>query len=309
MAEEKSDTDPGPGDHAGSVIVGVDGSPGSETALRWALERVDRYGPVVPVHAWDYPAWTYTPAALGGGIAPSSAEMMEATRQGVGEYLAELEPGLEDRLVVRWGSASSILVEESGTGEMLVIGTRGHGAITSRLMGSVSLWCAHHSTVPVAIVPDGALSSTDTERVGVGVDGSPNSEDAIRWALQRHPQNSITVFGAWQSALVFGYEPAVIDPAKVARASTRLVEDSVARVCEEENISGDLVKVVMSNESPGYALRDASNECDLLVIGGRSRTGFGYAMLGSTTTGLIIKPHCVTVVIPHDPEHPIVETS
>lgn len=298
-----------PGDHTGHVVVGVDGSPGSETALRWALDRVERYGAVDPVHAWDYPAWTYTPAALGGGIAPSSEEMMQATRDGVGSYLAELEPGLDERLIVRWGSASSILAEEAESAELLVIGTRGHGAVASRLLGSVSLWCAHHSPVPVAVVPDGALVSTDAERIAVGMDGSPNSEDAFRWAVTRHPHSAITVYGAWQSALVFGYEPSVIDPAKVARASTRLVEDSIARVCEQEHVASDEIKVVMSNESPGYALHDAADESDLLIIGGRSRTGVEYALLGSTTTGLVIKPHCATIVVPHDPEHPMVETS
>ncbi|MGI9604063.1 MAG: universal stress protein [Acidimicrobiales bacterium] len=307
MAESSSPPAAEVGDHTGSVIVGVDGSSGSETALRWALDRVDDYGPVVPVHAWDYPAWTYTPAALGGGIAPSSEEMMTSTRSGIGEYLEAIDPTLVDQLVVRWGSASTVLVEEAASSEMLIIGTRGHGAVASRLLGSVSLWCAHHAAVPVAIVPDGALTDRDSERIAVGVDGSPNSEDALRWALRHHQGRQLSVYGAWQSALVFGYEPSVVDPAKVAKASTRLVEDAITRVCQDEGLSADDIKIVMSNESPGYALHHASDENDLLIIGGRSRTGFEYALLGSTSTGLIVKPHCATIVVPHDESHTIVE--
>lgn len=51
-------------DFTGRVIVGVDGSPGSELALRCALDRVERFGPVVPFHSWDYPAWSFAAAIL-----------------------------------------------------------------------------------------------------------------------------------------------------------------------------------------------------------------------------------------------------
>lgn len=289
-----------PRDHTGSVVVGVDGSPGAETALRWAVDHASTYGPVVPVHVWDYPAWTYAPAALGGGVAPSRQEMQDATRAGVGAYVSDLEPGLGDELVVRWGSPSSVLVEESSTAEMLVVGTRGHGVIASRLLGSVSLWCVHHATVPVAVVPDGALGLDGEPRVGVGVDGSPHSEKALDWALRHHAPDRVTVYGAWQSTLVLGYEQIVFDPAAIDKAAAERVGEAVERVCAARGVDPSDLRTEMSREAPGHALQDASDKSDLLVVGSRSRTGMEYAVFGSITTGVVIKPHCVTVVIPGD---------
>ncbi|MGI9594578.1 MAG: universal stress protein, partial [Acidimicrobiales bacterium] len=44
------------GDRPG-IVVGVDGSPGSDHALRWAMAHADRFGPVQPVTTWRYPWW------------------------------------------------------------------------------------------------------------------------------------------------------------------------------------------------------------------------------------------------------------
>jgi hypothetical protein len=48
--------------------------------------------------------------------------------------------------------AARVLVEAAGAGDLLVVGSRGHGGFTGLLLGSVSQQCAHHARCPVVIV-------------------------------------------------------------------------------------------------------------------------------------------------------------
>jgi nucleotide-binding universal stress UspA family protein len=140
----------------GTVVVGVDGSAGSELALRFAArEAKQRDARLRVVNAWHVPA-----TANGNGfvlvypIAPAEFEQgakktLEQSLEAVGDELA----GLEVEQVVEQGQASEVLVEQAGGAELLVVGTRGHGGFVGLLLGSVSQQCAHHAHCPVAIVP------------------------------------------------------------------------------------------------------------------------------------------------------------
>ena len=136
----------------GTVVVGVDGSAGSERALRFAAQEArQRSARLRVVNAW------HVPAVAGGGFAVpiSPAEFEEGAKnilkkslEGLGDELA----GLEVEQVVERGQASEVLIEEAEGAELLVVGTRGHGGFAGLLLGSVSQQCAHHAHCPIAIV-------------------------------------------------------------------------------------------------------------------------------------------------------------
>ena len=140
------------GDGPGSdVLVGVDGSPSSKAALRWALTQARRTGGrVQAVTSWEFPPYygmgTVIPyqdfEAIAGKI------LSESVREAVAAEGADV-PVLE---TVVPGHPAQALIDMSAHAALLVVGSRGHGAFTGTLLGSVSQQCAQHAHCPVVIV-------------------------------------------------------------------------------------------------------------------------------------------------------------
>jgi nucleotide-binding universal stress UspA family protein len=140
---------------AETIVVGVDGSPGSDEAVRFAArEAALRDAVLRMVTVWHVPT-----AAYGGvGVAvvdPGDEYEQEAERcaDEAAERFADELAGIAVEKVVREGGAARVLVEESEEAELLVVGSRGHGGFVGLLVGSVSGACAHHAGCPVVIVP------------------------------------------------------------------------------------------------------------------------------------------------------------
>lgn len=137
------------------VVVGVDGSPSSDEALRVALEEaVRRDAGLRAVTAWRVPPAAF---AAGYGAAPGleTASLEKAARHVLDEAIerAAVPVGLEVEAVVREGHPADVLVDESAGAELLVVGARGHGGFRGMLLGSISDQCAHHARCPILIVP------------------------------------------------------------------------------------------------------------------------------------------------------------
>lgn len=136
-------------DGAGSVVVGIDGSPSSVAALRWALRHAEATGMAVEaVCAWQVPA-VYGAAAVmlpAEDFAAAAAETLEATVEQVAVGDVPLT-----RSVVG-GHPARVLVERAEDAELLVVGSRGHGGLVGTLVGSVSQYCVNHAACPVVVV-------------------------------------------------------------------------------------------------------------------------------------------------------------
>jgi nucleotide-binding universal stress UspA family protein len=136
--------------NSGVVVVGVDGSQESRDALRWGLRFARLTGAGVrALTAWQYPAsYAWAPAILDQVDPEGDARRM--LKQTVEEVLAGGDVVVHAE-VVR-GPAGIALTQAAKGAEALVIGSRGHGALTGMLLGSVSEYCLHHATCPVVII-------------------------------------------------------------------------------------------------------------------------------------------------------------
>ncbi|MCX5063912.1 universal stress protein [Streptomyces sp. NBC_00201] len=138
-------------DSALNVVVGVDGSPSSHAALRWAVKYAELIGgDVVAVAAWELP-WAY------GWSAPAVDPTFDRTiaEQGlvnqVHQVLGESGAAKVRKRLVK-GNPVEVLLSEAEGAKALVVGSRGMGGFRRTLLGSVSQQCAMHATCPVIIV-------------------------------------------------------------------------------------------------------------------------------------------------------------
>jgi nucleotide-binding universal stress UspA family protein len=138
-----------------TIVVGVDGSPGSEAALHWAFAEAERRSAdVLAVHAWSLPATA--------SVAYVPSESMDAIRDAAIATLADVVRRASERhrsvtceQVVVNGPSAVALVAAAQEAALLVVGTRGRGGFAGLLLGSVSQHCAHHAPCPIVIVPSG----------------------------------------------------------------------------------------------------------------------------------------------------------
>ena len=138
-----------------TIVVGVDGSPGSVAALRVAIDEARARGAEIKA----VNAWHVTVAAYGSGIAPipvdvsNFEEIGKAALDSALEKVAADAAGVTIEPVVREGQAAEVLVAEAKDADLLVVGSRGLGGFRGLLLGSVSQQCSHFAHCPIMIVP------------------------------------------------------------------------------------------------------------------------------------------------------------
>lgn len=133
-----------------TIVVGVDGSEASVEALRQAQSlAVPLSARVVAMACWDYPPVYdgYVAVGIDDFDVRAGEILAEAVAKAFG---ADVPANVEPRLVQ--GHPRHMLIEESKTADMLVLGRRGHGGFGGLLLGSVSSACVAHAHCPVLIV-------------------------------------------------------------------------------------------------------------------------------------------------------------
>lgn len=289
-------------EHAG-VVVGIDGSAGSDVALRWAIANTSGFGRVRPVFTWQYPYTVWVPAGVGGAPAPSGELMQAEAETAAHTALEEFDASSYDPPVVTRGYPGVVLTGAAADAAMLVVGSRGHGAVASHLLGSIGRYCADHTTGPLVIVPESDDLHTPPRDIVVGVDGSANSDTALRWAIGFADEaDTIRAVNAWNFVVGIAYSRPPMDPRKIAAASREVVEDAADRACAAAGVPGERVQREIADGDPRRVFHDLQDEVDLIVVGSRGRTGLAHMVLGSTTTSIIHHPRCPIAIIPHDDE-------
>ena len=137
-----------------TIVVGVDGSPGSRKALNWAaVEAGDHGADLVVINAWEH---TLMPPA--GSVSVSEHYVPEPSQttaeeliQVIKEELGE-DPPVVVRPHVKQGRPAKVLIDESQDADLLVVGKRGHGGFAGLVLGSVSQHVAAYAKCPVAVV-------------------------------------------------------------------------------------------------------------------------------------------------------------
>jgi nucleotide-binding universal stress UspA family protein len=137
------------------IVVGVDGSPSSRAALRWAVRQaVLTAGTVDAVTAWQVPmvlrTSTWAPIYVDemSGLEEDARKTLDAV------ISDEVEPADSHRVAARVvnGHPAEVLLDAAADADLLVLGSRGHGSFADALLGSVGQYCTHHAHCPVLIM-------------------------------------------------------------------------------------------------------------------------------------------------------------
>jgi nucleotide-binding universal stress UspA family protein len=133
------------------IVVGVDGSNSSRSALRWAASEAERMGATLHVvMTWHNPfpdIWV--------PHVPPATDPLALTRRALERIVAEVladHPKLTVEQTATEGAPARVLVEAAEGAELLVVGRRGLGGFAGVMLGSVSLHCVTHAPCPVVVV-------------------------------------------------------------------------------------------------------------------------------------------------------------
>lgn len=139
----------------GHIVVGVDGSPLSREALRWAAREAElRTCPLDVVYGWQVASEPRPPGEW-GGVAPPLSAFQEQAESRVRDIIAEeLPDGLTCDVTVHalHKPPGRALLTFCGDADMIVIGSRPHGRLAAWLVGSVSDNTLKNASCTVVVV-------------------------------------------------------------------------------------------------------------------------------------------------------------
>jgi nucleotide-binding universal stress UspA family protein len=275
------------------IVTGVDGSAESLDAVRWAARTARLRGaPLEVVHALDFPA------LLAGGVEPPPEELVDALRARGHRALRtarELAAAQGvDGAVTRLDSdrAAQALIEASRRASLLVVGSAGHGRLTSLLAGSVAAAVGTHARCDTVVVrgDDWDAPAAAERPVVAGIDGSEASIRVLETALgeARARRASLVVLHAWADTPLPHR-----DPRRITEAGQRLLGERVLG-----HDTGDVeVEQVVVHAHPRRELIDRSGAAQLVVVGDRGRGGFPGLLLGSTGQALLHHAACPVLLV------------
>jgi nucleotide-binding universal stress UspA family protein len=281
-------------EHQG-IVVGVDGSPSSDMAVRWATrEAVMRNVSLSLIHVVDRPPWGLL--ALGGGAVPlpsSSSEWQKTEGEKVISAAVELAKdsapnGTLPQLAVEvyFAATGPALVDLSKVAQLIVVGCRGQSRVGRVLLGSISTGLIHHANCPVAVIHDDMHVASQSSQlpVVVGIDGSPASELATAIAFDEASWRGVELIAlhAWSDAHVSDI-PSIEWSAQQAVGEEALAE----RLAGWRERYPDVAlrrRIVL--DAPARHLLEEAESSQLVVVGSHGRSGFSGMLLGSVSTAV-----------------------
>lgn len=292
------------------IVVGVDGSHGSDLALAWARrEAAVRGWDLVAVLSWDY---LNQPGAAAG--APFDVAYGErSAREALAAYI-EHAPDGDGHGVARAAIGQRVVCDLPANGllgaaegaDLLVVGARGQGGLRRLALGSVSTHVLDRHHGDLVIVPEAAAGSTAVGgagdppgRIVVAIDGSEGAGAALRWAVEaaRARACPLEVVHAWQDAPLGGGFPVT------ATVHVRSTYEHAARHVLDEALAGldtgGIPNVEhLALEGPAVArILDHARDADLLVVSSRGLGGVKGLLLGSVSRPLVHKATVPVAVI------------
>lgn len=271
---------------AGAVVVGVDGSPGSDRAVAWGAATAEQENrPLVLVHALHLsgPWFAGTGAdlrVLRERVTHAGIVLLRETRRGV----LLKHPALPVRTICRVETARDLLVELSDAAHLLVLGSRGRGRVGSLVLGSVSAAVLRHAHCPVVV-----LRSDEPCPAGHGVVAGIATDEESQAILDFAFHDASGQHEALTVVHCLGDAPSTAD-------DFLAVSECLAGL--RETYPDVDVRVELVHGAPEDVLADLADDASLVVVGSREHGVLVDVALGTVATSLVQRAHCPVAVVP-----------
>ncbi|WP_083874771.1 universal stress protein [Nocardia paucivorans] len=290
-----------------AIVVAVDGSGTSYHAAAWAaVDARLRHRPLRIVTSVGIPR-RFGPALVLNdedlGLlreegARVLAEAARVARESGGQTL-DIATEMTDESIIPH------LIDRSRSAVVLVVGSRGVGAIRRGLLGSVSSAITRHAHCPVAVIH--STAATDPVSAGkpvlVGVDGTANSMPAIEFAFEEASWRGVGVTALHVWSDTSGIDLPLLEWEPLRQREAALLGERLAGF--GERYPEVPVRRILIRDRPVRALLDESDNAQLLVTGSHGRGGFTGMLLGSTSAALLHSVECPMVVVRDERAEPV----
>lgn len=287
----------------GSIIVGIDGSADADRVLRWAAEHasLERRPLAVVAAAGIDQVNTVTWAGAAGSYVLPTADLIEEVRA-VAEEAAEsvrlLGPELAVTAHAAHGDPRQVLIDLSEEAHLVVVGSRGHGVLRSRLFGSVSATVVRHAHSPVVVCrPD----SPGIVRKGVlvGAEGVSEGQAVLEFAFQYAAMHDLplTVLHSFHDVIAAVNGPRLVGATEEFLEDERLVlAESVAGF--SERFPDVWVDVQLARGFAHECLAADSALWHLIVVGRHPTDSVGRMVSSTVATAVVERAHTTVAVVP-----------
>ena len=284
---------------SGTIVVGIDGSDGSVSALSWALgEAARRQNQVDAVLGWTdaYSLAGPTPLSV---LSKGQRNRLRGRVDTAVRRAEEQQPAGATVAVhthIFSGRPAELLVRLSSRAAMVVVGSHGYGSLKATILGSVSRECVQAATGPVVVIRGSHRPlepGAGFRRILVGVDGSNFGRAALLWAIDeaRATGDHLEAVHIWGPP-----GPGVMTPG-AASEEEKVAVSTLAAATRILHRSGCTFTAHLEFGSPGDALCARSKTVDLVAIGSRGLGGLTGMLLGSVSQQCLTHSDCPVAVI------------
>ena len=290
-------------DTARPIVVGVDGSASAMHAVRWAAaEAIRRQASLRLVHVCflmpvRHPTRVAPPPDYHDAILEQGRHWLDQAAEVARATAPDVPVGTD----LRDGVIAEVLLRESASALLVVLGSRGLGGFRELLVGSVAVALSAHGHCPVVVVrgPGRDAPPPDSGPVVVGIDGSPLSDVAIEFAFTAAAERGVPLVAvhSWMDVPMaggWGSLPGTIDWEWVGANEARALDEIVASWTEK--FPDVEVRTVVRRDRPQRALLEAAAGAQLLVVGSRGRGALTGLGLGSVSQTLLHHAECPVAV-------------
>ena len=290
---------------ARGIVVGFDGSAGSEGALDWAAHTARRQGrPLTVLHISDLAAAPAHTAYLPDVLSDAMADAARATLDAGVERAAAVVERSHITGVTLVGSPAAELVAASEGAALVVTGCRARGRLAAGLLGSVSYAVTAHAQCPAVVVRGHETAYPDaTHEVVVGVDDSEVSGRALDAAADIAAETGAALHIVRVEPLHAPDSWASVETRHAGSQHTHALRAEAEATLEmaEKHAHGAHPGLTIETEvlygDAGHALAPLGDRAGLLVVGSRGRGGFSGLLLGSVSHTVIHEANCPVMVV------------
>ncbi len=281
----------------GAVLIGIDERPSAQDALalgRWLVE----VAPADLFLAWVHP-YDRLPSLLGDG------EEAKLVRETVNALASAVKSALPSELrselhLLSGGSASQglqQLAEREGV-SVIVLGASERSGMGRIAPGKTAIRLLSGSRVPVAVAPRGyEAPSVQPPLIGVGFDGGPEAEAALKWAAAfvQAVDGRLRVLAVHEPIAFGGVSVGTFPTASVSQVLREELQSETKEAVADLDVAAE---VVLGDGNAAAVLAGQTAELDLLVLGSRGYGPLRSVLLGTVSEATVAEAQSPVLIVP-----------